>query len=100
VIRELVIKSGRQPEGITMSSSRSKTHQIIAAIEARILSGELKPGDRIPSARELREQFDASATPVRDAVNHLKARGVVVGEPGVGVFVADQPRITRTGDNP
>lgn len=86
-----VIESGRQPEGITMSSSRSKTQQIIRAIEAEIAAGTLKPGDRIPSARELKESYGTSGTPVRDAINNLKARGLLVGEAGVGVFVAEHP---------
>ena len=76
-----------------MPSSRSKTQQIIAAIESDIAGGRLKPGDRIPSARELRKQFATSATPVRDAINHLKSRGVLEGEPGVGVFVTAHPPI-------
>lgn len=86
-----VIESGRQPEGIAMSNTRSKTQQIVRDIEAQIRTGRLKPGDRIPSARELREQYGTSTTPVREAINHLKARGFLVGEAGVGVFVADQP---------
>lgn len=76
-----------------MPSSRSKTQLIIATIEAGIASGELAPGSRIPSARELREQFGVSSTPVRDAINHLKARGLLVGDAGVGVFVAEHPPI-------
>jgi len=76
-----------------MPSSRSKTQQIIAALEAGITSGELPPGTRIPSARELREQFSVSSTPVREAINHLKARGLLVGDAGVGVFVAEHPPI-------
>jgi DNA-binding GntR family transcriptional regulator len=88
-----VIESDRQPEGITMSNSRSKTNQIIAMIEGEIVAGRLKPGDRIPSARELREQYEVSGTPVRDAINNLKARGFLVGESGVGVFVAERPPI-------
>lgn len=74
-----------------MPSSRSKTQQIIDSLAAQIAAGTLKPGDRIPSARELREQFGTSATPVRDAINHLKARGFLEGEAGVGVFVVAHP---------
>jgi DNA-binding FadR family transcriptional regulator len=76
-----------------MPSSRSKTQQIIAALEDGITGGDLPPGSRIPSARELREQFGVSSTPVRDAINHLKARGLLVGDAGVGVFVAENPPI-------
>lgn len=82
-----VIESGRQPEGTNMPSSRSKTQKIIDSLTAQIAAGTLKPGDRIPSARELREQFGTSGTPVREAINHLKARGLLEGDAGVGVFV-------------
>jgi GntR family transcriptional regulator len=84
-----VIQSWRGPEGITMPAPQSKTQQIIDAIVADIASGRLKPGDRIASAAELRERFGTSITPVREAVNNLKARGVLTGAPGIGVFVAD-----------
>lgn len=76
-----------------MPSSRSKTQQIIDVLAAQIAAGTLKPGDRIPSASELREQFGVSSTPVREAINHLKARGLLVGEAGVGVFVAEHPAV-------
>lgn len=56
---------------------------------AMIKSGELRPGDPLPSARELRERYRCSITPVREAVNLLKARGWAVGQPGVAVYVAD-----------
>lgn len=68
----------------------SKTQKIIDGITAKIESGELGPGDRIPSASQLRAQYGVSITVVRDAVNWLKATGVVKGVPGVGVFVAEQ----------
>lgn len=80
-----------------MPSSRSKTQQIIDDLTAQITAGTLKPGDRIPSARELRERYGTSSTPVRDAINNLKARGFLVGDAGVGVFVADHPPIVAAG---
>lgn len=69
-----------------------KRQQIIDAILADIEAGRLKPGDPVPSAAELRATFECSITPVREAINHLKAIGVVAGVPGVRVFVAGNPR--------
>ena len=46
----------------------SKVFERIAEqIEQRILSGELRSGDRLPTERELGEQFQASRTAVREA---------------------------------
>jgi GntR family transcriptional regulator len=67
----------------------SKTKRLIDHLLGEIQAGRLKPGDQIPSAAKLREQHDVSITVVREAVNYLKATGVLVGVPGVGVFVAD-----------
>jgi len=67
----------------------SKTQKIIDDIKKQIASGELSPGDQLPSTAELREQYGVSITVVRGAINWLKATGLVEGVPGVGVFVAE-----------
>ncbi|MEQ4301166.1 winged helix-turn-helix domain-containing protein [Plantactinospora sp. B6F1] len=65
----------------------SKTQKIINDITVQIESGKLAPGDRLPSTAELRAQYGVSITVVRGAVNWLKAKGLVEGHPGLGVFV-------------
>ena len=61
--------------------------QIVQQIEARILNGELKPGDRLSPERELAEQFGVSRTAVREAVKALIQAGLVEAHPGRGTFV-------------
>ncbi len=53
-----------------------------------ILSRRLKPGDRLPSERELGEQFGVSRTVVREAVRALAAKGVIEVRSGSGLRVA------------
>lgn len=60
---------------------------IAADIARQIREGELPPGARLPSIRELREHYDVSETVIRYVMVDLKARGLVEGEPGRGVFV-------------
>jgi DNA-binding FadR family transcriptional regulator len=67
----------------------SKTQKIINDLTEQIESGELAPGDQLPSTAELRAQYGVSITVVRGAVNWLKAKGLVEGHPGLGVFVAE-----------
>lgn len=63
--------------------------QIVAQIERRILSGELRHGDYLGSERELAEQFGASRTAVREALKTLAQRGLVDMRPGRGTMVID-----------
>jgi GntR family transcriptional regulator, transcriptional repressor for pyruvate dehydrogenase complex len=53
-----------------------------------IRSRGLQPGDRLPSERELGEQFAVSRAVIREAVRSLAARGVVTSNPGRGLTVA------------
>jgi GntR family transcriptional repressor for pyruvate dehydrogenase complex len=53
-----------------------------------ILSRRLEPGDRLPSERELGEQFGVSRTVVREAVRALVAKGVIEVRSGSGLRVA------------
>jgi DNA-binding FadR family transcriptional regulator len=63
--------------------------QIVAQIERRILSGELRDGDALGSERELAEQFGASRTAVREALKTLAQKGLVDMRPGRGTMVID-----------
>jgi GntR family transcriptional regulator, transcriptional repressor for pyruvate dehydrogenase complex len=53
-----------------------------------ILSEQLRPGDRLPSERELGEQFGVSRTVVREAVRALVAKGLIEVRSGSGLRVA------------
>jgi len=75
-------------QGVTYVA-KSKTQHLIDDITAQIASGRLKPGDRLPSTAELRAQYEVSITVVRNAVQWLKAKGLVEGLSGVGVFVTE-----------
>src|SRR5262245_55857568 len=63
--------------------------QITKQIEQLILSGKLRSGDRLPTERELAEQFQASRTAVREAMKTLAQKGLVDMRPGRGTIVID-----------
>ena len=54
----------------------------------RILTSGFRPGDRLPSERELGEQFGVSRTVIREATRSLAARGIIDVRAGVGLCVA------------
>ena len=62
-------------------------HRIADDIRARITSGELRPGDQLPSIAELRRQYGVSSTPVKNALLVLQTEGHTEGRQGRGVFV-------------
>jgi len=54
----------------------SSTANLIRILEDDILSGKLKPGDRLDEWA-LAKRFDVSRTPVREALRHLASSGLV-----------------------
>lgn len=58
--------------------------RIIIQIEEAILSGALRPGDRLPAERELAETFHVSRASVREALRVLESFGVVAARVGNG----------------
>lgn len=63
--------------------------EVVSQVEALILEGVLRVGDRLPGERELSRQFEVSRPILRDALKVLEARGLVVTRPGGGTHVAD-----------
>jgi DNA-binding GntR family transcriptional regulator len=59
-------------------------------IRDKIDSGELRPGDRLPSISQLQKQYGVSAQPVKSALLVLQTAGLVEGHQGRGVFVIEQ----------
>ncbi|PLL11793.1 GntR family transcriptional regulator [Tabrizicola sp. TH137] len=62
---------------------------IIRQIELLILRGILRPGERLPSERELSERMDVSRPSLREALADLQDRGLLTTRPNAGVYVAD-----------
>lgn len=61
----------------------------IAKIEGLILSGDLAPGERLPSERDLAVRLGVSRPVLHQAIVALDAKGLVRIEPRHGVFVCD-----------
>jgi GntR family transcriptional repressor for pyruvate dehydrogenase complex len=63
------------------------SEEIVNQIKQLISSGELKPGDRIPSERELATMLGVSRPSVREAIMVLDAMGFLESRQGGGTFV-------------
>jgi GntR family transcriptional repressor for pyruvate dehydrogenase complex len=65
------------------------SHKIIRDIKQKILSGNLKTGDRLPAERELAEQYGVSRITIRNAIARLVYLGFLQTLPQSGTFIAD-----------
>ena len=70
-----------QPEKLAQS--------VVRQIELLILRGILRPGERLPSERELSERLGVSRPSLREAIADLQARGLLATRAGAGIFVAE-----------
>jgi GntR family transcriptional repressor for pyruvate dehydrogenase complex len=81
------------------SPALSVPDRLSVDLERRILEGELRPGDRLPSEPELCELLGVSRVSVRQALHELQARGLIDRKPGRGTIVlAPAERGGRAGD--
>ena len=71
------------------AQSEKLSHSIVRQIELLILRGILRPGERLPSERELAEKMDVSRPSLREAIADLSDRGLVVSRPNAGIYVAE-----------
>ena len=77
---------------------RLKLADAVAAELSRLITeGGYDPGDRLPTERELREQFSVGQSTMREALRSLEADGLVRSEHGVGTFVTKPDGRGRDG---
>ncbi|WP_199613714.1 MocR-like pyridoxine biosynthesis transcription factor PdxR [Paenibacillus alkalitolerans] len=74
--------------------------QVYVGIREAIHSGKLKPGEKLPSTRELAERLGVSRNVVMEAYDMLFAEGYVSGKKGKGTFVAEGAQLDRLPDMP
>ncbi len=69
--------------------SEKLSHTVVQQIELLILRGILRPGERLPSERELSDRLGVSRPSLRDAVAELQKRGLLHTRAGAGIFVSE-----------
>lgn len=63
------------------------SHSVERQIELLLLRGILRPGERLPSERDLAEKLGVSRPSLRDALAKLQGRGLLTTRAGAGVYV-------------
>ncbi|MCP8465404.1 FCD domain-containing protein [Pseudomonas sp. ZM23] len=68
---------------------RRLSDDIVERLEAMILEGTLKAGERLPAERVLSEQFGVSRPSLREAIQKLAAKGLLISRQGGGNYVSE-----------
>jgi GntR family transcriptional regulator len=84
---------------MSLQRGRPLYEQMADALRAEIREGRYRPGDRLPSERELSERFGVSKVTARQAIVQLRAEGLVTSRVGYGVLVAQPGPPRRLSDD-
>lgn len=75
--------------GFDQVRQRRLSDDIVEQLERMILEGTLKPGGRLPAERALAEQFGVSRPSLREAIQKLTAKGLLISRQGGGTYVVE-----------
>lgn len=83
-----------------LNSDRPIYAQIIEELQLRIVSGEYRPGQRIPSVRELAAQAEVNPNTMQKALAEMEQKGLLYSQRTSGRFVTeDQNMIEQMKQN-
>jgi DNA-binding GntR family transcriptional regulator len=77
-----------------MANRPADYKRVVDAITEQIRTGELTPGDKLPTYAQLAAQFKVSVTTAQNALRLLRDRGIIEGHQGKGTYVAENPPLT------
>jgi DNA-binding FadR family transcriptional regulator len=87
--------------GMELDHLVGPTAAVLKHVEAVISTGTLKPGDRLPTERDLAAAAGVSRGAVRAALQDLESRGVVLRHVGRGTFLSpESPAVDDAGLQP
>ncbi|WP_031171804.1 GntR family transcriptional regulator [Streptosporangium roseum] len=73
--------------------------QVADALRSRIRHGDLAPGDKLPSQRDLAEHYTVARATVQAALRVLRAEELIVSRAGSGNYIAAPPHPSRPGSS-
>jgi len=84
---------------VAAKTNGAKYANLAAALEHDIMAGRYRPGDQLPSERQIAQTHGMTVMTVRRALGVLAGRGLIVREQGRGTFVS-LPGPGRSGETP
>ena len=67
--------------------------QIIQQIEYAILSGRMKPGDKLPTIRSLAVELKTNPNTIAKAYGEMEIRGILETQVGSGTYISDKKQV-------
>jgi GntR family transcriptional regulator len=93
------INSTISEQGISFSLDQASGvpvyRQIIQQIEYAILSGRMRPGDRLPTIRSLAVELKANPNTIAKAYGELEIRGILATQVGSGTYISDKKPVVE-----
>ncbi len=77
---------------MNFSSNKPIYLQIANSIEDKVLSGELKPNERVMSVRELGVEYEVNVNTAMRSIDFLAGNDIIFNKRGIGYFVAEDAR--------
>jgi GntR family transcriptional regulator len=71
--------------------------QIIQQIEYAILSGRMRPGDRLPTIRALAVELKINPNTIAKAYGEMEIRGILATQVGSGTYISDKKPAPEDG---
>jgi len=92
-VNHFYMESWKTPSSTGSRSNRPRglVQEIVSNLSDRMLGGEIKPGDKLPTEAEIMSRFGVSRTVVREALSKLQAGGLVQTRHGIGTFALALP---------
>ena len=81
------------------TDKRLKYHDLVEELRDKILSGQIRPGEKLPSENELAAAHAISRQTVRKALQILENEGFVYAEHGRGTFCSDRTGAHKSSHN-
>ena len=80
------------------SNSEPLFQQLIASVKRDVATGRLKPGDRLPSVRELARELVINPNTIARAYRDLETEGVTISRRGAGTFIAERRVVVKSDE--
>ena len=86
------------PFRVDPSDTEPLFQQIVSTVKWGVAVGRLKPGERLPSVRELARELVINPNTIARAYQVLEAEGVTLSRRGAGTFVAERRVVVKSDE--